>query len=57
MEWTVLLFSKISKERRKIGGQAGGGKKGLGGKQLNIVDGKEQVASSFNPTHKTHLFP
>lgn len=57
MEWTVLLFPKISKERRKIGGQAGGGKKGLGGKQLNIVDGKEQVASSFNPTHKTHLFP
>lgn len=32
VEWTVLLLSKTSKERRKIGGQAGGGKKGLGGK-------------------------
>lgn len=43
MEWTVLLLLKTSKERRKIGGQAGGGKKRLGGeglwKQLNIVLG------------------
>lgn len=41
VEWTVLLLLKTSKERKKIGEQAGGGKKRLGGrrpwKQFNIV--------------------
>lgn len=43
MEWTVLLLPETSKERRKIGRQAGGVKKGRGGKglwkQLNIEQG------------------
>ncbi|KAK2824343.1 hypothetical protein Q5P01_021518 [Channa striata] len=34
VEWTVPLLLKSSKGKRKIGGQAGGGKKGLGGKEL-----------------------
>lgn len=48
VEWTVLLFHKISKERRKIGGQAGGGKERIGGKGLfKYLTGMDRLIALF----------
>lgn len=58
MEWTVLLFHKLSKERRKIGGQAGGGKERIGGKGLfKYLTGMDRLfLANFSNIYETFLF-